>query len=88
RGRRDGQAARRRADALLDALGAVQQAMLRGAEGEAVAALEALAAEPLPPAEPALAALLAAIRLRARVTAVQCHERWRATPWRVSNASL
>ncbi len=88
RRRHDGRAARRQADSLLAALASVQQAMLRGSEAEAVAALEALAAEPPPPADPPLAALLGEIRLRARVTAVQCRERWRATPWRVSNTSL
>lgn len=86
--RRDGSAARRQAQALLDALGTVQRAMLRGDETAAVAALEALAAMPPPQAEPALAALLGQIRLRARVTAVQCRERWRATPWRDSTAPL
>ncbi len=86
--RRDGGAARRQATALLDALGAVQRAMLKGDETACLAALEALAAEPAPPAEPGLAALLGAIRLRARVTAVQCRERCRATPWRVSNTPL
>ncbi len=83
-----GRAARRHADALLAALAAVQRAMLAGDEVAAVAALDALATQPTPPAEPPLAALLAEIRLRARVTSVQCRERWRATPWRVSNTSL
>jgi hypothetical protein len=90
RGRRsrDGAAARRQADALLAGLQAVQRGMLLGDEHAAVAALEALAAEPAAPAEGPLAALLQQIRLRARVTAVQCRERWRATPWRASNTSL
>lgn len=89
RGRRrhDG-AARHQAEALLEALTGVQRALLRGEEAQAVAALEALAAEPAPPAEPQLSALLGQIRLRARVTALQCRERWRATPWRASNTSL
>ncbi len=86
--RRDGGAARRQAAALLDALGAVQLAMLAGDETACLAALEAIAAEPAPPAEPGLAALLSAIRLRARVTALQCRERCRATPWLVSNTPL
>lgn len=86
--RRDGSAARRHAETLLDAMGAVQRAVLAGDESAAAAALEALALAPAPPAEPALAALLAAIRLRARVTALQCRERCRATPWRVSNTLL
>lgn len=81
-------AARRHADALLAALMAVQRGMLDGDEVAAVAALDALASQPTPPAEPPLAALLAEIRLRARVTAVQCRERWRATPWRASSTSL
>jgi hypothetical protein len=90
RGRRPREeaAARRQAGALLAALEAVQRAMLLGDEHAAVAALEALAAEPAPPAERPLAALLQQIRLRARVTAVQCRERCRATPWRASNTSL
>ena len=89
RGRRgSGRAARRHADALLAALAAVQRAMLSGDEAAAVTALDVLAAEPIPPAEPPLAALLSEIRLRARVTSVQCRERWCATPWRVSNTSL
>ncbi len=88
RRRRDGAAARRQADALLAGLAAVQRAMLLGDERAAVAGLEALAAEPAAPADGPLAALLQQIRLRARVTAVQCRERWRATPWRASNTSL
>lgn len=80
--------ARRHAESLLDAMGVVQRGMLAGDESAAAAALDALALVPAPQAEPELSALIAAIRLRARVTALQCRERCRATPWRGSNPPL
>ncbi|MDE2515905.1 MAG: hypothetical protein KGL12_07760 [Rhodospirillales bacterium] len=63
-------AAQRHGRAMLDHLAALQRAMLGGSQdglGAVLGRLGALAAVEPPPADPALAELLGAIRLRARV---------------------
>lgn len=64
--RRD-RAAQRGGKQALVALGQVQVALLRGDQGAAVAALGDAVGQMVEPADPALAAIIGAIRLRARI---------------------
>lgn len=63
--------ARRHGRQLLDALADLQRALLSNGTGDALRRLAALADLPLPAADPALARMIVAIRLRARVEAAR-----------------
>jgi len=63
--------ARQHGRQLLEALADLQRALLSNGSGDALQHLAALADLPLPAADPALARVIVAIRLRARVEAAR-----------------